>query len=189
MVAVRPARQGQDHRQVLPGDCGSCPARDLCITGAGGKYRQLTLNPRGLAEAQAASRAQEKTRSFQADYARRAGIEGTMAQAVSHGARRARYRGLDKTRIEHASMAVALNLIRLDAYWAGTPLDRRRTTHLARLELDLIALPNMPTGSALRRNTRGQAPVPDRRAAEQRRPQLVPDGDRLRGERRDPAGS
>jgi transposase len=122
-----------------PGDCGPCPARDLCFTGSSRNRRQLTLNPRDLAEAQAASREQEKTRSFQADYARRAGIEGTMAQAVRHGARRARYRGLSKTRLEHTFMAVALNLIRLHAYWSGTPLDRRRTTHLARLELHLAA--------------------------------------------------
>jgi hypothetical protein len=30
--------------------------------------------------------------------------------------------------------AVALNLIRLDAHWNGHPLDRTRTSHLARLE-------------------------------------------------------
>jgi transposase len=120
-------------------DCGPCPARQLC-TSESGKRRQLTLLPRDLAEVLAANRAQEKTASFRADYARRAGIEGTMRQAVAHGARRARYRGLAKTRLEHSFMAVALNLIRLDAYWAGRPLDRRRTTHLARLELRLAAL-------------------------------------------------
>ncbi|MGH3278530.1 MAG: transposase [Trebonia sp.] len=76
---------------------------------------------------------------FAADYARRADIEGTMNQAVRHGARRARYRGLAKTRLEHAFMAVALNFIRLHAYWTGTPLNRGHMTHLARLELDLAA--------------------------------------------------
>jgi transposase len=120
-------------------DCGPCPARQLC-TPQSSRRRQLTLLPRELAQVLAANRAQEKTASFRADYARRAGIEGTMRQAVTHGARRARYRGLAKTRLEHAFMAVALNLIRLDAYWAGRPLDRRRTTHLARLELRLAAL-------------------------------------------------
>jgi len=35
--------------------------------------------------------------------------------------------------------AVALNLIRLDAWWNGHPLDRRRTSHLARLQLALAA--------------------------------------------------
>lgn len=120
-------------------DCGPCPARQQC-TPRSSRRRQLTLLPRDLAAVLAANRAQGKTASFRADYARRAGIEGTVRQAVAHGARRARYRGLAKTRLEHAFMAVALNLIRLDAYWAGRPLDRRRTTHLARLELSLTAL-------------------------------------------------
>jgi hypothetical protein len=121
-----------------PGDCGPCPARELC-TRSRTKRRQLTVPPRDLAEAQAAARAAEKTRSFQADYARRAGVEGTMHQAASHGARRARYRGPAKTRLDHAFMAVALNLLRLNAYWNGHPLDRSRTSHLARLELSLAA--------------------------------------------------
>ena len=118
------------------GDCGPCPARSLCTTG---KRRQLTLMPRDLAEAQAAARSAETTIPFQADYARRAGVEGTMHQAASHGARRARYRGLPKTRLDHVYMACALNLLRLEAYWTGTPLDRQRTSHLARLELSLAA--------------------------------------------------
>jgi hypothetical protein len=121
-----------------PGDCGLCPARGLC-TSSRTKRRQLTVPPRDLAEAQAAARAAEKTRSFQADYARRAGVEGTMHQAASHGARRARYRGLPKTRLDHVYMACALNLLRLEAFWTGTPLDRRRTSHLARLGLGLAA--------------------------------------------------
>jgi len=119
-------------------DCGPCPARALCTT-SGTRRRHLTLPPRDLAEAQAAARAAEKTIPFQAGYARRAGVEGTMHQATSHGARRARYRGLPKTRLDHVYMACALNLLRLEAYWTGTPLDRRRTSHLARLELGLAA--------------------------------------------------
>jgi hypothetical protein len=119
-------------------DCGPCPARSLCTT-SGKKRRQLTVLPRDLAEAQAAARAAETTTGFQADYARRAGVEGTMHQAASHGARRARYRGLPKTRLDHVYMATALNLLRLEAFWNGTPLDRQRTSHLARLELGLAA--------------------------------------------------
>lgn len=118
------------------GDCGPCPARELCTRG---KRRQVNVPPRDLAEVRAAARAAGDTRSFQADYARRAGIEGTMHQAASRGARRARYRGLEKTRLDHAFMAAALNLLRLHAYWNGHPLDRHRTSHLARLELSLAA--------------------------------------------------
>jgi hypothetical protein len=119
-------------------DCGPCPARPQCTTNSK-HQRQLTLPPRDLAEAQAAARTAGTTTGFQADYARRAGVEGTMHQAVSHGARRARYRGLPKTRLDHVYMACALNLLRLQAFWTGTPLDRRRTSHLARLELGLAA--------------------------------------------------
>jgi transposase len=119
-------------------DCGPCPARPQCTT-SGKKRRQLTILPRDLAEAQAAARTAATTIPFQTDYARRAGVEGTMNQAASHGARRARYRGLPKTRLEHVYMATALNLLRLQAFWTGTPLDRQRTSHLARLELSLTA--------------------------------------------------
>ena len=62
-----------------------------------------------------------------------------MHQAASHGARRARYRGLAKTRLDHVFMACGSNLLRLEAFWNGTPLDRLRTSHLARLELSLAA--------------------------------------------------
>ena len=119
-------------------DCGPCPARSQCTSG---KRRQLSVPPPDLAQALAAARAAQATAGFQADYARRAGVEGTMHQAASHGARRARYRGLTKTRLDHLYMACALNLLRLEAHWNGTPLDRQRTSHLTRLELDLTALP------------------------------------------------
>ncbi|MFD9727148.1 hypothetical protein [Streptomyces sp. NPDC059072] len=49
-------------------------------------------------------------------------------------ARRARYRGLQKTPLEHSFSSVTLDRIRLDAWWNGRPLDRPRTSHLARLD-------------------------------------------------------
>ena len=122
--------------------CRGCPARDKCTT-AIRTGRQLVLRPREIHQALAAARAAENATGFQADYARRAGVEGTMHQAASHGARRARYRGLPKTRLDHAYMACALNLLRLHAYWTGTPLDRQRTSHLTRLEHSLAALPRI----------------------------------------------
>jgi hypothetical protein len=104
-----------------------------------GQEAHDTIQPRPVAEVQATARAAGGTKSFQADYARRAGVEGTMHQAASRGVRRARYRGLRKTCLDHAFMAVALNLLRLNAYWNGNPLDRAWTSHLARLELHLAA--------------------------------------------------
>ena len=51
------------------------------------------------------------------------------------GIRRARYIGLGKTRLEHLAAATAINVIRLDAWYSGKPLDRTRTTHLQRIDL------------------------------------------------------
>jgi hypothetical protein len=59
--------------------------------------------------------------------------------ATTTGIRHARYLGIDKTRLEHNLAAAAINLIRLDAYLTGRPLDRGRTSHLARLDLTLAA--------------------------------------------------
>jgi transposase len=131
-------RDGKDAITILfaAATCRGCPARDKCTT-AVRTGRQLFLRPREIHQALREARAAQDTISFHAGYTRRAGIEGTMHQAASHGARRARYRGLPKTRLDHLYMACALNLLRLHAYWTGTPLDRRRTSHLARLELSL----------------------------------------------------
>jgi transposase len=120
--------------QFAAGTCRPCPARPQCTTGRGG--RGLTLPPRDLHDLQAAARAGQASTHWQEDYKRRAGIEATISQAVTvTGCRRARYRGLAKTHLEHAYLAVALNLYRLDAYWNDTPIDRKRTSHLARLDL------------------------------------------------------
>ena len=78
--------------------------------------------PREVHELQAAVRAGQQDQNWQDDYKRRAGIEGTISQAVAiTGCRRARYRGLGKTHLEHVYSAVALNLRRLDAHWNDTP--------------------------------------------------------------------
>ena len=119
--------------------CRPCPVRAQCTTSAAGR-RQLTVHPRDVHQAQLAARAAQDTRDFQARYVLRAGVEGTIRQGVAvTGMRHARYRGLAKTRLEHVYAATALNLIRLHAWWNGHPLDRTRTSHLARLELALAS--------------------------------------------------
>ena len=115
--------------------CRACPARDNCTSSAR-NGRQLTLRPRQVHEAAAAARAEQATRQWKTRYAIRAGIEGTIRQATCvTGIRTARYHGLPKTTLEHATAAAAINLIRLDAWWTSTPTDRTRTTHLQRLKL------------------------------------------------------
>jgi transposase len=119
--------------------CRDCPARSKCTT-AKWTGRQLFLRPREIHDAVAAARAEEGTRQWKDRYKARAGVEGTMGQA-SHvtGIRHARYAGLPKTRLEHLIAATAINVIRLDAWYTGKPIDRTRTTHLQRLDLTAAA--------------------------------------------------
>jgi transposase len=122
---------------TFPGPaCAACPVRGLCTSRKKGG-RQITLPPREVHQAQVKSRAAQQTEQWQARYAVRAGVEGTINQGLDLGIRRARYRGLDKTRLQHVFIACAINLIRLDAYWNGHALDRTRTSHLDKLKLAL----------------------------------------------------
>jgi transposase len=119
--------------------CQPCPVKTKCTTAIRGG-RQLTLRPEPVQQALDTARAEQDTTAWQARYARRAGVESTIAQATkATHTRRARYRGLAKTSLDHNVKAAALNLIRLDAWWNGEVLDPRRTSHLSRLELALAA--------------------------------------------------
>ncbi|WP_224283940.1 IS1182 family transposase [Streptomyces sp. LS1784] len=119
-------------------DCGPCPSRDKCTTAARGN-RMLTLRPRELHETVAAARAEQKTDTWQAKYALRAGVEGTINQALDlTDLRRARYRGLPRTSLQHAYSATAINVIRLDAHWTEQTRSPR-TSRLTRLAHQLAA--------------------------------------------------
>jgi transposase len=130
-----PCRQRHDEAIVVSwpkNACTPCPARQLCTSG---KRRQITIRPRELHEALASARTEQTSAQWKARYAARAGVEGTMCQATHvTGIRRARYRGLPRTQLEHNIAAAAINMIRMDAYWTGHPLDRTRSSHLARLD-------------------------------------------------------
>ncbi|MGP3947947.1 IS1182 family transposase [Streptomyces sp. 7N604] len=119
--------------------CQPCPVRDKCTRARKGG-RTLSLRSREQQQVLDEARAQQTSQDWRTKYATRAGVEGTIHQAVATtGMRRARYHGLKKTHLEHSFSAVALNVIRLNAWWNGHPLDRTRTSHLARLDLSLTA--------------------------------------------------
>jgi len=115
--------------------CRACPARDKCTT-AKWTGRQLFIRPRPIHEAVTAARAGQDSQDWKDRYKSRAGVEGTMGQSTHvTGIRRARYLGLEKTRLEHLAAATAINVIRIDAWYTGNPIDRTRTTHLQRVSL------------------------------------------------------
>lgn len=76
----------------------------------------------------------EETESYAQEYARRDGIEGTISWAVrSCGLRRSRYRGLNKTHLQHSLTAAALNFVRVGEWLSGVPRAPARTSPLAAL--------------------------------------------------------
>jgi transposase len=114
-------------------DCLRCAARARC-TRAVSSPRHLTLRHQADHQALQALRLQQQTELWLARYHRRAGIEGTLSQGVrAFELRRARYFGLAKTRLQHLATAVAINLVRLDAWLRGIPHARTRTSHFAAL--------------------------------------------------------
>jgi transposase len=119
--------------------CQSCPVRPQC-TRSRRSGRQLMLRPRDIHEAVERARTEHATDEWKQRYAVRAGIEGTIHQAVATtGIRRSRYLGLPKTHLAHVFTATAINLIRLDAWWTGSLPGQTRTSHLTKLGLALAA--------------------------------------------------
>jgi len=115
-------------------DCRLCPARSRCTRAVAGAPRFLQLRPHADHQVLQDVRQHQHTEAWQRRYRRRAGIEGTLSQAVrAFGLRRTRYCGLPKTHLQHVATAVAINLVRLDAWRQGIPHAPTRTSHFAAL--------------------------------------------------------
>jgi hypothetical protein len=111
--------------------CHVCALKPRCTRSA---RRLLTLRPREEHAALEAARMRETQEAYTAQYRSRAGIEGTLSQAVrTMDLRRARYIGLAKVHLQHVLTAAALNLVRVAAWLAGTPLARTRHSAFVRL--------------------------------------------------------
>jgi transposase len=111
--------------------CQVCALKPRCTRSA---RRLLTLRPRAEHAALEIARAHEMQEAYAAQYRPRAGIEGTLSQAVrTMDLRRARYIGLAKVHLQHVLTAAALNLVRVAAWLAGTPLARTRRSAFVRL--------------------------------------------------------
>ena len=73
-------------------------------------------------------------------YGKRAGIEGTLSQAVrAFGLRRCRYLGLAKTKLQHVFTAIAINVVRVDAWLTGQPIAKTRRSAFASLQQPMAA--------------------------------------------------
>jgi hypothetical protein len=94
------------------------------------------VRPQAQHEALLAGRRREQSAEFKAEYARRAGVEGTIAQGVrSCGMRRCHYYGLAKLHLAHLMTAAAVNLLRMIRWLLGEPKAKTAMSAFATLYL------------------------------------------------------
>ena len=133
----KPGVDGRGHEVITVGlakaDCSPCPSRSQC-TKAKIQHRVLHLKPQALHQALQQARRRQKTEEFVEEYKRRAGVEGTISQAVrAFGLRRARYVGMAKVRLQHFATAAALNLERVADWLTGKRPETTRQSAFAQV--------------------------------------------------------
>ncbi len=108
--------------------CQACPFHEQCTHSPA---RVLIFQPKEQAyQALHEARERELTAEFRATYAKRAGVEGTIAQAVrTCEMRQARYIGMNKLRLQAFFTATAMNVLRAcvwmaESTHASTPVSR-----------------------------------------------------------------
>ena len=100
----------------------------------------MTFLPRRQQEAQQRIRAEQSTGDWRQRYALRCGVESLISQASRlSDLHHARYRGLAKTHLQQVLTALALNLVRVDAWLTGVATTGSWTSRLARLTQPLPA--------------------------------------------------
>jgi transposase len=115
-------------------DCRGCCRQSDCCSNLG-QARQLHLLPQPQFLALAAARSRQTQPEFQQRYAQRAGVEGTISQAVrAFELRRTRYIGLAKTHLQQVAIATAINWVRLSALFQSTPKGQTRISRFAALK-------------------------------------------------------
>jgi transposase len=114
-------------------DCKACPVRSACTQKKQGS-RTMKLLSKAQCLALYAARQRQQTPEFREQYAKRAGIEGTLSQGVRRSEmRQSRYIGLARTHLQHLLTAAALNLVRAVAWLIKTPRAKTRPSRFAAL--------------------------------------------------------
>lgn len=116
-------------------DCAACPQGARCTKSKGGRPGGLNFRPKEQYQILQAARQRQGTDAFKALYQKRAGIEGSISQAVqAFGLRRTRYVGPAKTHLQHLATAAAMNLTRLAAWLDSVPKAHTRQSRFLALK-------------------------------------------------------
>ncbi|MFI9276179.1 transposase [Kitasatospora sp. NPDC052896] len=119
--------------------CQPCQDRPRCTRAPA---RNVGFPPRELRELQLRVRAEQQTPEWEARYAVRSGIEGTVNEfAHGHGMRRCRYRGQPKAHLQHVLTAIAVNIERLSRQAAAEETRAARPPTAFQTYLDQHQIP------------------------------------------------
>lgn len=114
--------------------CTPCPIRHQCTLATLPTPRRITIHPEPVHEARMRAQHAQDTEAWKKDYHTRAGIEGTVSEAVrGPGLRHSRYRGLAKAHVQNIAIGIALNVSRLGAHYDTTRAASRRPTRIHHL--------------------------------------------------------
>jgi hypothetical protein len=114
-------------------ECSKCCTRTRC-TKAKQSPRRLFLHPQVQHDALYTARQRLNSDTGWKLYSCRAGVEGTLSQAVrAFGLRRTRYCGLTKTHLQNIAIATALNIERVFAWLTNQPRASTRVSPFAKL--------------------------------------------------------
>ncbi|GAC1613936.1 MAG: hypothetical protein NVS4B3_28420 [Gemmatimonadaceae bacterium] len=122
--------------QFSTGHCRRCASRPHCIQSPDQRYprRVIKVRPQEQYLALQAARERQATEAYKEEYARRAGIEGTISQGVrALGLRRCRYSGEAKTHLQHVLTGAAINFVRVDDWLEERPVAKTRHSAFAAL--------------------------------------------------------
>ncbi len=116
-------------------DCRHCPSLAHCVRSKKPNPRRtITIRNQPDYLALQLARQREQTSEFRSEYARRAGIEGTISRGIrTLGLRRTRYVGQDRVHLGHILMAVGLNFLRLGEWFLGIEPAKTRITPFVKL--------------------------------------------------------
>ncbi len=112
-------------------ECRPCRHRNDCTRI---ERRILTVHRQAEFEALEQAREREKTKEYAKLYAKRAGVEGSVSQAVRcSDLRHARYVGLAKTHLQNILTAAATNVVRVINWLTDVPLAKTRQSPFVKL--------------------------------------------------------
>ena len=116
-------------------NCNSCELKSLC-TRSEKQGRIINFQPKAQFEALKQAREYIASDEGKQDYRIRAGVEGTIAQAVGvFGGRRSRYRGQAKTHFQQAMISTAINVVRVDNHLQNIPKGKTYISRFKRLQI------------------------------------------------------